>query len=107
VSIILTLGYFLIFHNFFKPGPIAIRNACRNNLLQVQEAKKTWALKNKKSPGYVPNFDDVSQIISFLKSGMPRCHAKGEYQLNSVGEEPECSIHGSFATESDASPTAP
>ena len=75
--------------NFIKARDTALMNACANNLRQIQDAKQQWAMKNKKETTETPTESD---LIPYLKGGMPKCPAGGKYKLNSVGESATCSI---------------
>ena len=68
------------------------RNACINNLRQIDGAKNEWALEKGKKAG-----DAVTEadITPYLKSGkLPTCPSGGTYTIGKVGENPTCSIRG-------------
>ena len=68
------------------------RNACINNLRQLDGAKQQWALENKKTEQDVPTEKDVSV---YLKDGaVPKCPSGGTYSIKTVAEDPTCSIPG-------------
>jgi competence protein ComGC len=75
--------------NFVRAREQAQKNFCINNLRHIQEAKQDWALINHKSQTDIPTASDLGP---YLKRGMPKCVAGGEYQINAVGELPTCSI---------------
>lgn len=78
--------------NFVRARTTAQKNACINNLRQVDGAKEQWALENKKVTG-----DTVgnSDITPYLKgSTMPNCPSSGSYTPNAVGTTPSCSKSG-------------
>jgi len=77
--------------NFVKARETAQRNACINNLRQIDAAKDQWALENKKNTTAVPTEDDITP---YLKGGMPVCPAGGVYTIGSISTIPSCSIHG-------------
>ncbi|MHB8520165.1 MAG: hypothetical protein ACYDH9_05355 [Limisphaerales bacterium] len=68
----------------------AEKNACINNLRQIDGAKQQWALENKKlASSSVPPED----IAPYLKGNLvPACPAGGTYTLNIVGIVPTCSL---------------
>ena len=74
-------------------GQAALNTAfCINNLRQLDGAKQQWALENKKTEKAVPTATDVA---AYLKDGIiPKCQAGGVYSLNSVADNPTCSIPG-------------
>jgi hypothetical protein len=70
----------------------AERNACINNLRQIDAAKQQWALDKNKNAAAVPTITDLA---SYFKDGvLPTCPSGGTYTLNAVGELPTCSISG-------------
>ncbi|HTX21820.1 MAG TPA: hypothetical protein VMD27_08190 [Candidatus Aquilonibacter sp.] len=76
--------------NFEKARETAQRNACINNLRQIDAAKEQWALENGKKVGDVPTKDD---LLPYLPS-WPVCPSGGTYSINAIGENPTCSIPG-------------
>ena len=71
--------------------PVAVLNACINNLRQIDGAKQQWALENMKSAEAVPT---AEQIAPYIKNGFPTCPAGGKYTIGKVGDAPTCSIPG-------------
>ena len=69
--------------------PTAQRNACINNLRQIDGAKEQWALEHKKEQGdlIVP-----SEIDQYLRHGRPRCPADGIYRYGKLGDAPTCTF---------------
>jgi Tfp pilus assembly protein PilE len=76
--------------NFVKARATSQRNACINNLRQIDAAKQQWALEKGKSATDVPTEDDLK--IYLMHSQFPHCPAGGNYTINAVGQPPECSI---------------
>ncbi|MGD0252269.1 MAG: hypothetical protein ABSC01_06185 [Verrucomicrobiota bacterium] len=71
---------------------VAQRNACINNLRQIDAAKQQWALENSKTDEAVPVALD---LVPYLKGNVfPVCPSGGTYTINSVGVPPTCSIPG-------------
>jgi Protein of unknown function (DUF3352) len=68
----------------------AQETTCRSNRRQIQAAKQQWAAANGKSSQDTPTWDDLKP---YLGRRMLSCPSGGEYELNSVGEQPTCSIH--------------
>jgi short subunit dehydrogenase-like uncharacterized protein len=68
------------------------RNACVNNLRQIDGAKQQWALE-KNAPGdAVPTTRD---LLPYLKDGIfPTCPDGGTYVINSVDAVPTCTLAG-------------
>jgi len=70
----------------------ADRNACINNLRQLDAAKQQWALEKNKTAVAVPTAQDLA---AYFKEGvLPVCPSGGSYSLNAVGELPACSVAG-------------
>jgi prepilin-type N-terminal cleavage/methylation domain-containing protein len=76
--------------NFVKARQTAQKNACINNLRQVDGAKEQWALENKKKTN---DTVDSSTMVDFLKGkAMPTCPSGGTYSINVVDSSPTCSL---------------
>ncbi|HSY10486.1 MAG TPA: hypothetical protein VK840_06180 [Candidatus Dormibacteraeota bacterium] len=68
------------------------RNACINNLRQIDAAKQQWALENKKTADAIPTVQD---LLPYFKDGIfPVCPSGGTYTIGIVGEVPTCSVPG-------------
>jgi prepilin-type N-terminal cleavage/methylation domain-containing protein len=75
--------------NFVKARQTAQRNACIQNLKQIDGAKEQWALEAKKAPG-ATTVD--SEVDAYIKNGRPICPASGTYTYGAIGENPTCSV---------------
>ena len=75
--------------NFVKARQTAQRNACIQNLKQIDGAKEQWALETKKGPN-----DPVieAEVNAYIKGGAPTCPASGKYTYGNVGENPTCTV---------------
>ena len=68
------------------------RNACINNLRQIDAAKLQWALEKNRTTDAVPTVQD---LLPYFRDGIfPVCPAGGIYSLNAAAEEPACSLPG-------------
>ena len=68
------------------------RNACINNLRQIDAAKQLWALENDKTATDVPTVQD---LLPYFSNGVfPACPSGGTYTIGAVDETPTCSIPG-------------
>ena len=85
--------------NFIRARTTAQKNACINNLRQIDGAEQQWALETKQAATATPTYPDIS---SYLKSSVV-CPAGGaaatfgtSYTLAKVGgpEKPICKILG-------------
>ena len=75
--------------NFVKARTTAQKNACINNLRQIDGAKEQWALEKKQAPG-API--DQTQVDDYIKGGTPKCPAGGAYVYGAVDSNPTCNI---------------
>jgi hypothetical protein len=64
---------------------------CRSNLRQIQIAKQRWARENNKTSSDTPTWDDLAPYLS--QRTIMNCPSSGTYSINSVGEQPTCSVH--------------
>jgi len=77
--------------NFVRARTQSQKNACINNLRQIDSAVQTWALELKKDPAASVDFTDIQ---SYLKNEV-KCPAGGtsfadSYTLNGVTNKPTC-----------------
>jgi hypothetical protein len=78
-----------------EANAVLARNACINNLRQIDAAKQQWALEKNKPAEAIPTLQDIAPYIKLDANGnIPGCPAGGTYTLNAVGELPSCSIPG-------------
>ena len=73
--------------NFVKARTTAQKNACINNLRQIDGAKEQWALEKKQAPNAAINQAEVDE---YIKGGTPLCPAGGAYTYNNVDLDPTC-----------------
>lgn len=76
--------------NFVKARSTAQMNACVSNLRQIDGAKATWAMENKKEASDTPTAHDLDKYLNGFSN--MKCPAGGTYQINTVNEKPTCSI---------------
>ena len=77
--------------NFVRARMTAQRTACIRNLREIDGAKETWALENKKS---ADSAADDAAVNGYMKGGAPSCPGGGSYTYGSIGANPVCSIPG-------------
>jgi prepilin-type N-terminal cleavage/methylation domain-containing protein len=75
--------------NFVKARTTAQKNACINNLRQIDGAKEQWALEKKLAPG-ATTVD--AEVEAYIKGGRPKCPASGTYTFNAVDTPPVCTV---------------
>src|SRR5215204_6533238 len=78
--------------NFVKARTTAQKNACINNLRQIDGAKEQWALEMKVSAGAATTGKEteIEQYIKGTKA--PICPASGTYTYNAIDTPPTCSV---------------
>ena len=71
-----------------------MRNACVNQLGQIDAAANQFALEHKLTNGAPINFpNDLTPYIMLTKDGkMPSCPGGGIYSIKKVGDIPTCSL---------------
>ena len=75
--------------NFVKARGTACKNACINNLRQIDGAKEQWALENKAEAGASIGTNSIGQ---YIKGGWPACPGGGIYTPEPIGQAPKCSM---------------
>ena len=78
--------------NFVKARTTAQKNACINNLRQIDGAKEQWALETKKKSGD-PSVD--TEVNAYIKgNATPICPSAGTYTYGAVDTNPSCTVSG-------------
>lgn len=77
--------------SFLRAREISRRNACQENLVKIDGAKVQWRVDNQKLDDDVPTWNDLVGTAGPLRKS-PVCPAGGVYTINSVGEDPACSL---------------
>jgi prepilin-type N-terminal cleavage/methylation domain-containing protein len=79
--------------NFVKARGTAQKNACINNLRQIDGAKEQWALETKQVQGATCATTDID---NYIKGGVPTsCPGGGAYTVGAVGTPPVCNLASS------------
>ncbi len=79
----------------YRPGvrPVYVGSACIGNLKQLDGAKATWALENKKVNSDIPTPTDLFGITNYIR--VPDlCPGGGTYRIGRVSVKPSCSLPG-------------
>lgn len=87
-----------------SPADMAARNACINNLRQIDGAMQQCALENRMSQ---TNIVTAEQIVPYLKrqEEVFRCPSGGTYTFGSLTHVPTCTIPGhAIPTEAPSGP---
>ncbi|HEY0456705.1 MAG TPA: prepilin-type N-terminal cleavage/methylation domain-containing protein [Verrucomicrobiae bacterium] len=80
--------------NFVKARVASQKNACIANLKQVNGAKATWALEQKKTSTDTPGDTDLFGDTLYIKT-KPACPGGGTYTLGTVSVNVSCSLSSS------------
>ena len=96
--------------NFVRARTTSQKNACINNLRQIDGAKQQWALETKQAPTAVPGYTDIS---SYLKNAVS-CPAagsdssfSGSYDCLAVTNAPICTSVGGGSANGHVMPDQP
>lgn len=81
--------------SFVKARSTSQKNACINNLRQIDSAKEQWALAEKKVSGDAPVTSGTNGINEYIKGDTPDCPAGGDYTYGPVSTNPVCSLAAS------------
>src|SRR6266567_3991120 len=76
--------------NFVKARSVSQKSACIANLKQMEGAKATWALEQKKALSDTPLSSDIYGTDKYIRDE-PGCPGGGTYSLNQVDTKPSCS----------------
>lgn len=82
--------------SFVKARSTSIEHACVNNMRQIDSAKEQAAMQYNISEGEPVPEDKVSEFMKFGLEGTT-CPDGGEYEVHPLGQDPECSNHGSLS----------
>jgi general secretion pathway protein G len=77
--------------NFVKARTASQKNACIANLKQIEGAKATWALEQKKSSSDTPVDSDLFGSDKYIRE-KPACPGNGTYSLLAVDVKPTCTL---------------
>jgi prepilin-type N-terminal cleavage/methylation domain-containing protein len=79
--------------NFLKSRIQARKQACIENLTQIESAKQIWSVQNGKKEGDAVTEGDIIGPLSYIRI-MPACPGGGRYDLTTVGENAKCDQPG-------------
>src|SRR3954467_3282149 len=80
--------------NFVKARTASQKNACIANLKQIDGAKASWALEQKKTTTDTPQDTDLFGSTSYIRD-KPACPGGGTYTVGDVSTKVSCSLAGS------------
>jgi len=87
--------------SFIKARTTSQRNACVNNLRQIDGAKEQWAMAANQPPTAVPQEANVAE---YIKGGTVNCTCPADpteifstsYAINDLVTDPACKIGSTF-----------
>jgi prepilin-type N-terminal cleavage/methylation domain-containing protein len=77
--------------NFVKARSYSQQNACVANLKEVDGAKVTWAMEQKKNNTDTPADTDLFGLTAYIKN-KPECPGGGSYSLTPVDAKTLCTL---------------
>jgi prepilin-type N-terminal cleavage/methylation domain-containing protein len=77
--------------NFVKARQSSQKNACIANMKQIDGAKASWALEQKKNNTDTPGTGDLYGTTNYIRDE-PKCPGGGSYGINQVDAKPTCSL---------------
>jgi hypothetical protein len=91
LACLLSVGLNLVaWPNVVRVHPHSYRNACINNLRQIDGAKEQWAFENKKTQTDAPTWDDLVGTDKYIKV-QPMCPQNGTFTIGNMATKPRCS----------------
>ena len=76
--------------NFIKARQSSQKNACIANMKQIDGAKATWALEQKKQNSDTPSDSALFGTSNYIRT-KPECPGGGTYTVGAVDTRPACS----------------
>ena len=80
--------------NFVKARQTAQKNACINNLRQIDGAKEQWALETKAATNATVSATDIDAYIKGGTTNAQSCPAAGTVTIGNMGVNPSCTVGG-------------
>ena len=81
--------------NFVRARTTSQKNACINNLRQIDGAKQQWALENNQTGSAACTAVNIVPYMGRGATGvMPTCPAGGTYTIGTIAVIPTCGISG-------------
>jgi hypothetical protein len=81
-------------YSLYRGAKVRAAQPCWIKLVSIQSAKEQWGIENHASPGALVT---LSNILPYLRAA-PTCNvAAATYVIGKVGEEPQCTVHGTVS----------
>lgn len=71
------------------------RSACLKNLKEIDRAKSSWALEQKKHAGDPVEDTNLFGAAAYIRN-KPTCPGRGSYTLNVIGTKPQCDLESTL-----------
>jgi hypothetical protein len=85
--------------SFARAREVSQMNACVINLRAIKTAKQEFATANGLSPGQAVTEEQLAPYLCLPGAfNKKKCPGGGTYTVGVVGEEPQCSVHGSLSS---------
>ena len=83
--------------SFVKARTTSQKNACINNLRQIDSAKEQWAMATKQVAdaavtSTMQSETGTNTINEYIKGGEPECPAGGTITYENIGSNPVCTV---------------
>lgn len=92
--------------SFVRAREISQLNGCVNNMRNIESAKAQAALKYHYREGDTVPEPEVSEFLTNGFGGL-HCPKGGHYTINSVKQDPQCSVHGPLSSARERRPRLP
>ena len=81
--------------NFVRARTTSQKNACINNLRQLDGAVQQYALENKVAATAAVTLVQIQPYIKLTSAGtLPACPSAGTYAVTTVDAQPTCTVAG-------------
>ncbi len=77
--------------NLIKARVTSQKNSCISNMKQIEGAKHTWAIENKKASSDTPTTSDLYGAAAYIRDE-PTCPGGGTYTIGQVSSKISCSL---------------
>ena len=78
--------------SYLRSREFSAKNACIENLSQIDAAKQQWAFEHNKAMSDTPQEADIGTYIK--GDSFPECPTGGTYSINNIGTDPTCTMVG-------------
>ncbi len=76
--------------SYLRSREFSAKNACIENLRQIDAAKHLWGFEHNKALSDTPQEAEISIYIK--GDSLPECPTGGTYSINNIGTNPTCTM---------------